>query len=271
MLIDVLTKSRKQGYIGRQLPGALPYFSNNNLCLRRRSLVEIGLYDPNCRRCEDVDLCAKIARSSWLMFLCDDMITHHRARTSFRQLLLQWWGYGRYVPYVFKKHNSRCWEVFYQRGSGGSAGGAAYGQLFFADKMPFSLCIFVTPFLMVHIAMAGLVWCLLCFPGWLCLVSFLVFAFSFCLYLAPDFASKEEKVHVKMSVALVRYLTNLAFFSAHLFGGLRHGIVYLPPVICQRQPLVERPAGTLPRNPRRTRQAEENLGAKNTEDLAVTR
>ncbi len=236
MLIDILVKSRKGGCLAKEMPGSLSFFSNNTLSIRRSILDDIGNYDEDCHRSEDVEICARIARSDWMMFLATDMIFQHRPRTNLKALMKQWWGYGEYIPYVFQKHNAGQWEIFYQRGDASTepfAPGLRYRKLLYLERMPLTVCVFITPFLICHLfLLASIVSFIL---GWnlngtlFSILSLL----AFFVYVQPDFQNKTA-VEKGIQLMYIRYLVNLSFFVAQLINGLRIGTLYIAPVISER-------------------------------------
>lgn len=239
MLIDVLVKSRKGGYLGRELPGSLTFFPNNTLCLRRSMLTSVGTYDGICKRGEDVELCARISRSPWLLFLCTDMLVYHRARATLSETLAQWWGYGTYVPYIFRKHNDKRWELHVYRPLSHSASnnGPAlrYRTMVYLENMPFTLCIFITPFVVLHgLLFATIIGSLL---GSTLIFQVLSIAtvIAWLWYVQPDITRTSWSL-LTVKVALLRYLVNWAFVLSHFLNGLRYATIYIPQTICERAP-----------------------------------
>jgi cellulose synthase/poly-beta-1,6-N-acetylglucosamine synthase-like glycosyltransferase len=237
MLIDIFMKSSKGGYLGKEMPGSISFISNNTLCLRRKMLDEVGLYDEDCQRSEDVDLCARIARSRWLMFLCRSMVVQHRARPSLQALLAQWWGYGKYVPYVFKKYNAGQWEVFLCRASKGEDGRSPAGQynnLVYLEGMPGTVCIFISPFLVFHCFLLAYIANIICGASWIFTLPLgCACLFSLLWYLQPDLFEAAPANEV-VSLAFVRYLVNVAFVASHLINGWRCGTLYVAQAISER-------------------------------------
>lgn len=237
MLIDIFMKSSKGGYLGKEMPGSISFISNNTLCLRRKMLDEVGVYDEACERSEDVDICARIARSRWLIFLCRNMVLEHRSRASSRDLLAQWWGYGKYIPYVFQKYNSGQWEVFLCRASkeeDGRSPAGQYSNLVYLEDMPGTVCIFISSFLVFHGLLVAYVLSVLWRANWLISLAFAGASLvSLIWYLLPDFA-EHTAIHKALRLAVVRYLVNVAFISSHLVHGLRYGTLYLAQAISER-------------------------------------
>jgi hypothetical protein len=233
MLIDLLSKSRQTGYLGKELEEPLSFFSNNTLCLRRSALDSLGTYDEDCLLSEDVEICARISQSSWSMFLCAEMKVGHRARPTIPALLEQWWGYGRFVPYVYNKYNGRHLEIFVSRDlQFFSKRKGEYRNVLYKENWPLSICIFVTPFLVFHV-IAALALLLMPFLPGLSAVLLLPAAWALFEYLKPDLPAAATSFK-ETRVALARYLVNCAFFLSHVLNGWRHNCLYLPPVISER-------------------------------------
>ena len=237
MLIDIFMKSSKGGYLGKEMPGSISFISNNTLCLRRKMLDEVGVYDETCERSEDVDICARIARSRWLMFLCRSMILQHRSRVSLGDLLAQWWGYGKYIPYVFKKYNSGHWEVFLCRSSkeeDGRSPAGQYSNLVYREGMPGTVCIFISPFLVFNCLLFAYLASSLLGAAWLLTMPLGCASLAALIwYLQPDIceaASAREMI----SLAIIRYLVNVAFVGSHLVNGWRCGTLYVAQAISER-------------------------------------
>lgn len=213
MLIDVLTRAHRFGYLIAE--HHMTYLPNNTLCLRRRTIEEIGPYDETLHASEDVEFCTRLVGRNWKLYRSEAMILHHRARRGLPALLKQWWGYGVFLPGVFGKHNPGCLELFTWWPSG------RYMPLMFrAGRL--TGCVFLHPFLLAHLSIAG---ALLCHGPIATLSAFSGAAFTY-LYLQPDQKSDP-------AVALVRYLVNWAFLLSNLKGSLKAKCLYLPSALCE--------------------------------------
>ena len=229
MLIQLLKKLPSSGYVGES-PGALPHISNCNLCLRRDVILSLGGYDPHCSASEDLELCARISTSQWLMFYCADMVVFHHARRSVSALLKQWWSYGKFVPYVFGKYNRGQWEVFLNRPGKGLH---QYEQILYLENMPGSVCIFVTGYLLFHLLLFAAVLCAI-FHHYIWAPLFLgASLFPLWNYLSRDFETGVTINSIK--VACLRYLLNWTFFIAHIVSGFKQGALYIPHMIGQQR------------------------------------
>lgn len=218
-LIDILTRGRRVGYLVRDTH-SLAFFSNNTLCLRREMVEQIGPYDPSLQASEDVDICARIARDRWLIYKCPDMVLFHRPRPGLWALLRQWWGYGLNIPKVYRKYSPGHLELFVYWPPN------RFLQLLQKDELPLTCCIFVHPFLMMHLLAAAALLFHSGFGGLLATLALL-------LYTLPDLAGGMNPSSLK--VAAIRYLVNWVFTLSHLVGAWRHRCLYLPNVVSERR------------------------------------
>jgi GT2 family glycosyltransferase len=225
MVIEVFQRSARNSPYLSPDEHSLIYFPNNTLCLRRSLLEQTGGYDENLSTAEDVELGARIYQSAWRMYRCPGMHLHHRPRRSLQTLLRQWWGYGKNIPRVFKARNPGDWEVvlFWSP--------TDYLKIVQKYAMPFTMCLFLNPFLLMHalaaVSLAGAL------AGWPLFSAACAGGAGACayLYFCVDFVGKTGG----WGLAGVRYLVNLAFFAAHLVGGWSCRCLYFPQNIWERR------------------------------------
>lgn len=149
----------------------------------------------------------------------------HRGRTSLRALLRQWWGYGINIPSIFKARNPGDVEVIVTTSSGDCL------RMVQRYGMPFTACVFVNSFLMMHVfILAALVLALLGLniPALASLGLGGFFAFE---YSKPD----RENYTGPAQLIVVRYLVNLSFFLSHIVGSYRAGCLYIPQTLWERR------------------------------------
>ncbi len=218
-LIDILTRGRRVGYLVRETH-SLAFFSNNTLCLRRSMVEQIGLYDPDLQASEDVDICARIARDRWFIYKCPDMVLFHRPRPNLVSLLRQWWGYGLNIPKVYRKYSPGHLELYVYWPPN------RFLQLLQRDELPFTCCLFVHPFLVMHLL--GLAANLMHSK-----VLALLALVSALLYVLPDLSGGLGWRSFK--VGCIRYLLNWVFSLSHLVGAWKYRCLYLPNVVSERR------------------------------------
>src|SRR5260221_2064727 len=89
---------------GRPIRMGFFHFSNNNLSIRRQCAREIGMYDLNASKSEDVDLCFRVALDpNWVAWRANEAIVRHKGRRTLWGLIAQMWGWGLYLGYPYSK------------------------------------------------------------------------------------------------------------------------------------------------------------------------
>jgi hypothetical protein len=195
MIVQILANLQQEGYLDKaRHPTITPFFAGANVAFRRTALERIGGYDPECVTGEECDVCAR---------------------------LLRWYGYGRYHPYVFAKHNDRAIECYVRFAA---PGGGRYACLFYRPS-PVAAVVFLTSFLLLHLALLGtaLMW-LAGIPGlaWTGLALSLVLL---SVYVWPDL--KRHGPALGTAFATFRYCADMALFVGALIGGLARRMLYL--------------------------------------------
>src|SRR5688572_5855884 len=105
----------------------------------------------------------------------------------------QWWGYGEYIPYVFQKHNAGQWEIFYKRGDASTepfAPGLRYRKLLYLERMPLTVCVFITPFLILHLFLLATIAAFSMGWNFSGAVFGIITLLAFLAYVQPDFQNK---------------------------------------------------------------------------------
>ena len=171
---------------------------------------------------EDCDVCARMSQAGWDLYMSRGAVVKHTNPSSFHRLVSQWYGYGRYHPYVFSKHNDRALELYVRLGR--PATGERYACLFYR-RSPLAVVCFVTTFLLLHLAALGalaawlLGWTVAAWAG-LGLTAVLSLAFAW-----PDL--KRSGLALGGAFAAIRYAADMALFVGAFVGGLRQGMLYL--------------------------------------------
>jgi cellulose synthase/poly-beta-1,6-N-acetylglucosamine synthase-like glycosyltransferase len=227
MIIQILSELKEEGYLARgRHPTVAPFFAGANVAMRRQALEDIGGYDPRCVTGEDCDICARLCAADWELYLRRDAVVLHKNPATLKRLLQQWYGYGRYHPYVFAKHNEPAVEIYARLGR--PVAGERYQCLFYR-RSSWALVIFVTTLLMFHFALTGTV--LAWLAGWprlggAGLAATLMLALG---YAWPDL--KHFGLAPGAAFAGLRYLADLALFTGALVGGLHQRMLYLSPPV----------------------------------------
>jgi cellulose synthase/poly-beta-1,6-N-acetylglucosamine synthase-like glycosyltransferase len=146
--ILLLTKGYNSGYLPKSdYPMVQPFFPAANIAIRKTVLDEIGLFDTACKTSgEDLDLCIRAAKTKWELFFEPRAIVSHKHRTTLRGLLKQWYGYGIYHAYVFKKHTPKCIQIHYRDDKSAVGWSSIRISRIFTLLFPVRILIFITPF-----------------------------------------------------------------------------------------------------------------------------
>lgn len=84
------------------------HFSNNNLSIRKDCARDIGMYDPNAKKSEDVELCFRASLTTdWVACRDPGVIVQHKARRSLKGMITQMWGWGFHLGYAYSKTGRR--------------------------------------------------------------------------------------------------------------------------------------------------------------------
>jgi cellulose synthase/poly-beta-1,6-N-acetylglucosamine synthase-like glycosyltransferase len=222
MIVQILANLHQEGYLDRaRHPTIAPFFAGANVAFRRTALERIGGYDPGCVTGEDCDVCARLLTAGWELYLRRGAVVQHRNPSRIRDLTRRWFGYGRYHPYVFAKHNDRAVECYVRFPA---PGGTRYTCLFYRP-FPFAVVIFLTKFLFLHLSLAGtaLMWLAgLTGPAWAGLALSLGLLAA---YVWPDV--RRHGPALGTAYAALRYCADTALFVGALIGGFSQRMLYL--------------------------------------------
>ena len=222
MIIQILSDLKEEGYLykGRH-PTVAPFFACANVAFRRQALEEIGGFDPQCITGEDCDICARLSGAGWELYTRRDAIVSHRNPADLKALFRKWYGYGRHHPYVFAKHNDRAVEIYLRLLK--PVLGERYLCLLYR-KSSLGVVLFLTKFLLLHLALLGTVICWLL--GWttvaqvgLGLTAALAVAYAW-----PDL--RRWGLSLGAAFTGIRYVADLALFISAFIGGLSQRMLY---------------------------------------------
>jgi cellulose synthase/poly-beta-1,6-N-acetylglucosamine synthase-like glycosyltransferase len=227
VIIQIVSNLRRAGYLEKgPHPAIAPFFAGANTAFRRQSALDVGAYDPACITGEDCDLCVRLSAADYRLFLSDRAKVRHHNPTTVGHLIRQWYGYGRYHPYVFAKHNPKALELYLRlrRPIHGERYGCAFYRL-----APVAVVVFLTRFLAMGGLAAVALGCALL--GWS--VPALVFgALAAGAALAYAWPDLRRAGLVRGGVfAALRMLADAALFAGAFLGGLRHRMIYLSATI----------------------------------------
>jgi cellulose synthase/poly-beta-1,6-N-acetylglucosamine synthase-like glycosyltransferase len=152
MIIQILSDLFEEGYQKREKYSLLsPFFAGANVAFRSVALSQIGPYDENCSSGEDQDVCLRMANAGWELYFEPKAKVRHKNRLTLRAFVRQWFNYGFHHPYLFKKYHSKGLRIY--RTSSKREKGAIY-KSFLNTRFPFSILVFFTPFLAMHLLLA---------------------------------------------------------------------------------------------------------------------
>jgi hypothetical protein len=199
------------------------HFSNNNLSIRRQCAREVGMYDLNAVKSEDVELCFRIALSpQWVAWREVGVAVRHKGRRTLWELIRQMWGWGFYVGYPYAKTGIRGAYLYWLSGRTNKLAGRLE-----TARLPILVCVFGTDF---HLAqLAAVLALLLAFTGHWILAAV---ANGLMIRSARRYLSAVTGAGLRplgtLKLAIVHYITDVAFTIATIVGGLRNRVVIIP-------------------------------------------
>lgn len=223
MIIQILANLKEEGYLtkGRH-PLVAPFFSGCNVAFRRRAIQEIGGFDPKCLTGEDCDICVRLSKADWCLYLRSEAIISHNNPSTLRHLLRQWFGYGLFHPYLFAKHNERAIELYTRVKK--PLNGERYACLFYR-KSSAAIVIFISTLHIFHLMLfiAVISWLL----GWLT-ISWSAVGMALLLMLSyawPDL--QRYGIILGSAFTIIRYAADVALCVGAFIGGLQQKMLYV--------------------------------------------
>jgi hypothetical protein len=199
------------------------HFSNNNLSIRKECAREVGMYDINASKSEDVDLCFRVALSpKWIAWREDEAVVRHKGRRTLWDLITQMWGWGLYVGYPYAKTGVRGVFLYWLDGRNHKLIGR-----FETGHFPILVCGFATDFYFVNLLMILLILAA-CFGHWWLALTAVAGLFWAAPRYFSDIRAVQMKPWAKFKLAGVHYVTNVAFTVAAFAGALRHRVILIP-------------------------------------------
>ncbi len=225
----LLTKGYERGYLPKSDSAMIqPIFATANLAVRRKALDEIGPFDINCKTGEDIELGIRLSRTKWELFFEPRAVIKHKHRTSVGQLLRQWYGYGQYHPYIFKKHTSKCIKIYFPKNKEPGWSYLRFSRIF-GLPVPFHVSIFIMPFHILNVFLALALFSAVLKLTWLSIFALAAWLASWLYFSGRDFF---ENVILKRNprwvvYSALRYIVNWAYVCGAFIAGLRIGVIYL--------------------------------------------
>ena len=232
MVIQILTDFFEEGYLKKNQDSLISlFFPGSNVAFRRKVFEDVGLYDINCVTGEDQDICIRVANSAWERYYQPKAVVGHKSRQTAKAFLKQWYRYGLYHPYVFKKHNSKSLMVYLKKRR--AKKGILYERAIYKKPFPLFVLIFITPFLIMNMFLLLTVLSVLLGFNILSIILGLVTLGIGICYFRPDMAIKRPWRTVKF--ILLRYLVNLAILVGGFLGGAKSKMMYICPTFDYRK------------------------------------
>jgi len=223
MIIQILSNLIDEGYLKREQYSLLsPFFAGANVAFRSEALKQVGAYDENCNSGEDQDICFRIANAGWELYFEPKAAVRHKNRMVLRAFIRQWFNYGFHHPYLFIKHNYKGLRIY--RTSSRREEGVLYRSLF-SMRFPFSILVFLTPFLAMHflLVLAVLFAAIgLSIPA-IVFGALTVAVALFYFRLDMDWRSPRQT----LEFVFLRYTANLALIAGGFLGGVKVGMLYI--------------------------------------------
>jgi len=222
MIIQILANLHEEGYLtSGDHPTLAPFFAGANVAFRRSAVQQTNGFDPGCVTGEDCDLCVRLYKHDWSLYLQPRAVVAHHNPTTLRQLVRQWFRYGLYHPYVFAKHNDRAIE-FYARLKQPTRA-ERYTCLYYAHS-PVGIVVFFTRWLAIHLLVLGTLALSVMGQPIAGAVAGAAALSQIVAYAWPDV--RQFGVWPGSAFAALRYAADASLFVGAFLGGLRQGMLY---------------------------------------------
>jgi cellulose synthase/poly-beta-1,6-N-acetylglucosamine synthase-like glycosyltransferase len=186
------------------------------------------LYDNRCLSGEDQDMTLRVAQAGWELFFEPSALVRHKNQMTVKSFARKWYDYGFYHPYIFQKHGEKGLHLFYTANKNvrRSSGAPIYNSLF-KMRFPFSINIFLTSFLTMHLLAAlAIILAILGFSIAAIVVGALTLLMA-AFYFKDDFGKRSFSQ--SLAFIFLRYIANLALFLGGFRGGLKIRMLYISP------------------------------------------
>ena len=202
------------------------HFSNNNLSIRKSCAKDIGGYDLQAAKSEDVDICFRVAQSDeWVALREQGCELRHKARKSLWAFVKQMWGWGYHIGYPYSKTGIKGLYLYWV-----SAKKRDITLDFEFEHFPWLACLFVTDFHLAHLFLGLLLIALLAGSSSLAVCSGILAAI-FAWRALHDERRLGLGFRQTLQIGALHYIANLVFIPATILGALKYGIILLPSAI----------------------------------------
>jgi hypothetical protein len=208
------------------------HFSNNNLSIRIACAEDLGRYDPQASKSEDVDICFRLAQSKdWVAVREKGNFVRHKARKSFPAFVRQMWGWGYHVGYPYAKTGIRGLYLYWINSN--------HHRITFDlefESFPFLACIFFTNFHVAHLLLGFTLFFALMGQFFLSALTLVVSSLFMWRHLQDD-----RKVGLSLwkafQLSFVHYIANVVIMTGAFLGALKHRVLLIPsPIFRPRSP-----------------------------------
>lgn len=228
MIIDITRCGYAPGYVPRATePFFNPFFAAANVAFRREALQAIGGFDPLCLTGEDIDVSIRLAAAGWELWHESAAVIQHMERFNLPHMLKQWFGYGRGLPRLYRKHvRGRRLQV-YMAGHAASTG-RPHGAVCLLNVPFFCRALaFLTSYHLLHVALFVLLIGAIAHSSVVSLIAAVAALTALLRYAGIRFEWRRPLWSVGMFG--LRYLADTAFVAGGLLSGLRQRALILTP------------------------------------------
>jgi len=228
MIIQVLANLCDEGYLEKEEDSLISlFFSGANVAFRREVFNQIGLYDTNCHTGEDQDISIRINNTDWELYFQPGAAVEHKCRRTVKAFIKQWYRYGFYHPYLFKKHHSKSLTLYQRKRK--TEKGALYKPIIKKNGFPLHAFIYASPFLMMNLLFFLTILTLSLGLNMPAVILGVVSLISAVYYFIPDVEVRRPLKTIQF--VLLRYMANLALLIGGLWGGMKQKMIYVSATI----------------------------------------
>jgi hypothetical protein len=226
VIIDIIRCNFQRGYLPRR-KGTIfhPFFATGNAAFRREALEKAGEFDLECRAGEDVDMSIRVAQAGYELWYEPSAKIWHLDRRTVGGMLLQWFGYGRARPYLYKKHTPGPRLRVYRLDLSDPAREPVGVRCLLEVPFPIYGLIFLSSFHVFHAGLLASLAAALAGARAVALGALLIGLAAGGWYVSLRFDWRRPLR--SLALAGLRYGADLAFVLGALLAGLRRGVLHL--------------------------------------------